>query len=110
MGEADTDDSRQPRPAHTTRRLELVRSRISLGCPYAWELGIATPEDKRRCRLCDEQNGHKLEHYLSGCECVNTLREKCNISNPTLPDLAKHFLNTLKETLSGHPIFCDIDK
>ncbi|MPC73157.1 hypothetical protein E2C01_067475 [Portunus trituberculatus] len=110
IGEVDTDDPRLPRLAHTTRRLELVRSRINLGYPYAWELEIATPEEKRRCRPCDEQNGHKLEHYLRGCECVNTLREKCNISNPTLPDLARHFLNILTETLSGHPKFCDINK
>ncbi|MPC34791.1 hypothetical protein E2C01_028192 [Portunus trituberculatus] len=39
MGVVDTDDPRLPRPAHTTRRLELVRSRIRLGYPVL-RLGV----------------------------------------------------------------------
>ena len=108
LGEVARGNPCLPRPAET-RRLEVVRSRIRLGYPYAWELGIATPDEKRRCRVCGEQNGHKLEHYLRDCHCVNNFREKCDVPNPNLVDLAKHFLNILPETLNAHPKFCDIN-
>lgn len=107
LAEVAEDDTQFPRPPEN-RRCEVVRARICLGYPYAWQLGIATPERKRRCRLCDEEDGHTLEHYLRDCVRVTAWRQKCSEQNPTLANLAKHFLNILPETLSAYPKFCDI--
>ena len=56
-----------------SRRCEVVRSRIRLGYPFGWQLGITTPEERRRCRVCDEDDGYTLEHYLRDCQPVNTV-------------------------------------
>lgn len=102
------DENTPPLRRAESRRCEVVRARICLGYPYAWQLGMATPDRKRQCRLCDVDDGHTLEHYLRDCERVTSLRQKCSEPNPTLVTLAKHFLKILPQTLSEHPKFCDI--
>lgn len=91
-----------------SRKCEVVRARIRLGYPYAWQIGIASTEDKRKCRLCGAQDEHRLEHYLMDCDSVSDLRAKCTVPSPTLLCLGKHFVNILPETLREHPRFCDI--
>ena len=74
LAEVVDDNPQLPRPPEN-RRCEVVRARICFGYPYAWQLGIATTERKRRCRLCDEEDGHTLEHYLRDCVRVTTYIE-----------------------------------
>ena len=58
--------------------------------------------------MCDEDDGHTLEHYLRDCQPVNAVRVQCEVPDPTLTDLANHFLTVLPKTLSDFPKFCDI--
>ena len=102
-------DARQQTPRGVTRLWEVVRARIRLGYPYKWQIGIATPDSEKQCRLCRQSEGHTLEHYLRECATVNPLREKCLVPSPTLAELAAHFVNILSQTLSSHPDFCAID-
>ena len=71
-----------------SRRCEVVRARIRLGYPYGWEIGLATPEEKRRCRICAANDKHTLEHYLRECEPVRHLRDLCSVPSPTLTHLS----------------------
>ena len=63
LGEMQEGDGEQQVRRGVSRRCEVVRSRIRLGYPYAWQIGIATTEEKRKCRLCGAQDEHSLEHY-----------------------------------------------
>lgn len=89
-----------------SRRCEVVRSRIRLGYLYNWQVGIATTEAERRCRLCAAPDSHTLEHYLRDCILVHDLRVQCPVPTPTLTDLANHFLNILPDTLAKYSAFC----
>lgn len=90
-----------------SRRCEVVRSRIQLGYRYSWQVGIATPDDRRRCRLCAVCDGHDLIHYLCDCEEVCVLRAQYLVSDPSVTDFAIHFISILPHTLRERPQFCD---
>ncbi len=80
--------------------------------PYPWQLGFATSEEEEeedtRCRLCGAPEGHSLEHYLRDCARPSHLRKQCPTPSPTLPELAKHFIAILPQTLREYPKFCAI--
>ena len=98
-----------PPTRHPPSRLcEVVTSRIRLGYPYPWQLGLVTTEEEKQCRLCRAHEGHTLEHYLRDCGQLSRLRQQCPVPSPTLPELAQHFIKILPQTLSEHPQFCAI--
>ncbi|MPC40709.1 hypothetical protein E2C01_034274 [Portunus trituberculatus] len=52
-----------PPTRHSPSHLcEVMASRIRLGYPYPWQLGLMTSEEEPWCRLYSAPEGHKLEH------------------------------------------------
>ena len=71
------------------RNRETVYARIRLGYRYLWQCGVPVEEEKRRCRVCGDQDSHDLEHYILHCRFLNHFRHP-NLQN--IYDQAKYFL------------------
>lgn len=54
---------------------DSICTRLRLAYKYYWELGVAVDAPARRCRLCEEQDGHSLSHYVLQCPALAHVRQ-----------------------------------
>ena len=64
-------------------RSDAVKMRMRLGYKYYWHYKEVFNIEEARCRVCGEENGHTLEHYVLRCSCVREFRNN-NIVDVTL--------------------------
>ena len=63
-------------------RNDAVKMRMRLGYKYYWQYKEVFTTEEARCRVCGEENGHTLEHYVLRCSCVREFRNN-NIDDVT---------------------------
>lgn len=57
--------------------------RMRLGYKYYWQYREVFNIEETRCRVCGEENGPTLDHYVLKCSCVREFRNN-NIVDVTL--------------------------
>ncbi|KAG0714460.1 hypothetical protein GWK47_014109 [Chionoecetes opilio] len=67
---------------HRTKWKDTVFTRLRLGSPFYWELGMNVPEDDKKCRLCQQLRSYTLQHYILQCPSLATFRHP-DIDNVT---------------------------
>ena len=56
------------------RYKELVNARIRLGYRYSWQVMGATDDNPSHCKICNENDGHTLHHYIMTCPKLHEYR------------------------------------
>ena len=73
-----------------SRYKELVNARIRLGYRYTWQVMGATDDNPSHCKICSENDGHNLHHYIMACP---HLQEYRNNGIRVLEEQVLHFLS-----------------
>ena len=72
---------------------DSVCTRLRMGYKYYWQLGIATSDSDKQCRLCAEPNSHTLHHYVLQCPSLSHCRQP---SLTTVTDQVIYMFNSNK--------------
>ena len=72
------------------RYKELVNARIRLGYRYSWQVMGANDDNPSHCKICNENDGHTLYHYIMTC---HKLQEYRNNDITVLEEQVLHFLS-----------------
>ena len=57
-----------------TRQCDIVIARIRLGYRYIWQVKETHNIEYTKCKLCDAEFKHTLEHYIAECHVIQPFR------------------------------------
>ena len=85
-------------------RNDVVKMRMRLGYKYYWQYKEVFTTEEARCRVCGEEKGHTLEHYVLRCSCVREFRNN-NIDDVTEQTIWMLQNGVVKEILKKYKDF-----
>ena len=68
-----------------------------------WQVNETGDVEYTKCKLCDEEFKHKLEHYIAECHVIKPFRPP----NKSYQEICDYFTNTdvLEDILALYPKF-----
>ena len=86
-----------------TRQCDIVTARIRLGYRHIWQVNETGNVEYTKCKLCDAEFKHTLEHYIAECHVIEPFRPP----NKRYQEICDFFTNTdvLEDILALYPKF-----
>ena len=88
-----------------TRLCDVVTARIRMGYRYIWQVANNLDSSFSKCKLCEQPNQHRLEHYICECSVISEFRPE----GMHYSDLCTYFIESgiLADILLMYPGFAN---